>query len=59
MSLDPEDFNFAIDSCPMLEEIMILSTGLVDENLYKLMNLTRLTVYVLAHFTFLIALSNP
>ena len=44
MSLDPEDFNFAIDSCPMLEEVIILSTGLADENLYRLMNLTRLTV---------------
>ena len=43
ISLDVGEFNFAVDSCPLAEQIVILSTGLEDENLYRLMNLSRLT----------------
>ena len=41
--MDPEEFEFVVDSCPLAEEVIILSAGLIDENLYSLMNLTRLT----------------
>ena len=43
VSLEQDEFYFAVDSCPMTEEVIILSAGLIDENLYRLMNLTRLT----------------
>ncbi len=43
VSLTPEDFEFAIDSCPNLESMTITSAGLGNENLYKLMTLTKLT----------------
>jgi hypothetical protein len=42
--LDEEEFYFAVDSCPLAEEVVVLSAGLVDENLYRLMNLSRLSV---------------
>lgn len=43
MCLNEEEFNFAIDSSPLVENISIMSAGLSDENLYRLMTLSRLT----------------
>jgi hypothetical protein len=42
--LDKEDFNFAVDSCTLAEEVTILSSGLFDKNLHKLTSLSRLTL---------------
>jgi hypothetical protein len=44
ISLDQDEFYFAVDSCPLTEEVIILSAGLIDENLYRLMTLSRLTM---------------
>ena len=43
--LDSDEFAFAVECCPQAEEVVVLSAGLIDEDLYKLMNLTRLTRY--------------
>ena len=45
--LDSDEFAFAVESCPLAEEIVVLSAGLIDEDLYKLMNLARLTRYTI------------
>lgn len=45
--LNSDEFAFAVESCPLAEEIIVLSAGLIDDDLYRLMNLSRLTRYLI------------